>query len=154
MLRDINSRFLRARFPEYTPDKVEQVLDELETSRGRHQGVEYDDLLRLPDRRFFRRKGEHAFEMIGIDGESFDDANEYVRYLAKNLNEGYVASRDLTNYADVLRKVKAGTLAVKDGIMAMPKLKRLGGTCPCSKSVRWVLEDGNGDQHTVAVRKS
>jgi hypothetical protein len=23
----------------------------------------------------------------------------------------------------------------------MPRLKRVGGTCPCSKGVRWVLED-------------
>ena len=34
----------------------------------------------------------------------------------------------------------AGTMSVKDGIMAMPKLKRVGGTCPCSKGVRWVME--------------
>ena len=71
---------------------------------------------------------------------------------SKNLNEGYVASRDLTNYAGVLRKVKSGEMAVKDGIMAMPKLKRMGGTCPCSKGVRWVMEDAGGVQATVAVR--
>jgi len=23
----------------------------------------------------------------------------------------------------------------------MPKLKRVGGTCPCSRSVRWVMEE-------------
>jgi len=26
--------------------------------------------------------------------------------------------------------------------MKMPKLKRVGGTCPCSRSVRWVMEEG------------
>jgi hypothetical protein len=141
MIRDINARFLRARFPDMAPDKAEQVLTELERSRGTHQGVAFDDLLRLPDRRFFRRKGEAAFTMFGIEGETFDDDDAYVRYLAKNLNEGYVASRDLRNYADVLRQVAGGTMTVKDGIMAMPKLKRVGGTCPCSKSVRWVMEE-------------
>jgi len=144
MLRDINARFLRARFPEYSVEKAEQVLEELERTRGVHRGVPHSELLRLPDRRFFRRKGEHAFQMIGIDGETFESADAYLRYLAKNLNEGYVASRDLKNYADALRKVAAGELTVKDAIMAMPKLKRVGGTCPCSNSVRWVMEEAGG----------
>ncbi len=153
MIRDVNSRFVRARFPEYSPEQADDVITELERSRGTHRGLKHDDLLTLPDRRFFRRKGECAFEMIGIEGETFGDPTEYVRYLAKHLNEGYVASRDLVNYADVLGKVKRGEMTVKDGIMAMPKLKRMGGTCPCSKGVRWVMEDADGSQETVAVRK-
>jgi hypothetical protein len=128
------------------------VLTELEASRGSHHGVAWSDLLRLPDRRFFRRKGEPAFTLIGIDGEVFESVEEYVRYLSKNLNEGYVASRDLRNYVDVLRKVGAGEMSAADGVKAMPKLKRVGGTCPCSKGVRWVMEDSGGDQTTVAVR--
>ncbi len=140
MLRDINARFLRARFPDYTPDKVDAVLDELERSRGTHHGVGFEELLRLPDRRFFRRKGEPAFSMIGIDGETFDDAETWLRYLAKQLNEGYVASRDMQNYATLVREVASGQTTVKDAIMKTPKLKRVGGTCPCSNSVRWVME--------------
>jgi hypothetical protein len=30
-------------------------------------------MLRLPDRRFFRRRGEGAFEMYGFEGQTFDD---------------------------------------------------------------------------------
>lgn len=152
MLRDINLRFLRARFPEYTPDKAEAALDEIERSRGAHRGVAFDDLLRLPDRRFFRRKGESAFTMIGLDGETFTAAEAYLQHLVKNLNEGYVASRDLRNYADCLRKVAAGEMTAADAIRAMPKLKRVGGTCPCSKGVRWVMEEPDGAQTTVAMR--
>jgi hypothetical protein len=54
----------------------------------------------------------------------------------------------MRQYADVLRKVATGELTQKDAIMAMPKLKRVGGTCPCSNSVRWVMEDGNGAKTT------
>ena len=146
MLRDINSRFLRARFPSYTPDQAEKVLDDLDRDRGSHHGVAHQDLLRLPDRRFFRRKGEPAFTMVGIDGESFTDAEDYLRYLARHLNEGYLASRDMRAYAEAVRAVAAGTLSVKDAIMKMPKLKRVGGTCPCSKGVRWVMEDSAADR--------
>jgi 1,2-phenylacetyl-CoA epoxidase catalytic subunit len=142
MVRDINSRYLRARFPSYSPDKVEQVLDELERSRGRHEGVAYEELLRIPDRRFFRRKGEPAWTMIGVTGETFTDVDAYLRHLQAHLPEPYMASRDLKAYAETLRKVVAGEMSVKDAIMKMPRLKRVGGTCPCSRSVRWVVEDG------------
>jgi len=152
MVRDINARYLRARFPDHGPEKTEQVLDELARSRGSHHGVAWSDLLRVPDRRFFRRKGQHAFLMIGIDGETFSDVEEYLRYLAKNLNDGYVSSRDMRLYADALRKVAAGELAREDAVRSMPRLKRVGGTCPCSKGVRWVLEDEAGGQTTVATR--
>mgnify|MGYP000902776495 CR=1 FL=1 len=152
MVHDINARYLRARFPDLTPEKCEQVLGELERSRGSWQGVAWADLLRVPDKRFFRRKGVHAFQRIGIDGETFANADEYLRYLAKNLNEGYVASRDMRLYAEALTKVGAGELSTEDAVRAMPKLKRVGGTCPCSKGVRWVMEDSDGGQTTVAVR--
>ena len=152
MVHDINTRFVRARFPEYTPDKVEAVIDELERTRGSHRGLAYEDILVIPDARFFRRKGEVAFQMVGIFGETFTDADEYLRYLAQHLNDGYVASRDLRLYAETLRKVVAGELTVEQGVKAMPKLKRLGGTCPCSKSVRWVMEESNGAETTVMTR--
>lgn len=152
MIRDINTRFVRARFPDYTPDKVEAVIEELERSRGTHKGLSYDEILRLPDARFFRRKGEHAFQMIGVYGETFTDAEEYLRYLAKHLNAGYVASRDMRLYAEALRKVASGELSVEDGVKSMPKLKRLGGSCPCSRSVRWVMEDRDGSETTVMSR--
>ena len=141
MIRDINLRFIRARFPGYAPEQADAALVELERARGTHHGVRHEDLLRMPDRRFFRRKGEPAFSMVGVDGETFTDAEEYLRYLSRHLNEGYVASRDMRNYAEALRGVAAGTLTVKDAIMKMPKLKRVGGTCPCSRSVRWVMEE-------------
>lgn len=152
MVRDINTRFVRARFPGYSPDKVEAVIDELERTHGAHEGLPYEAILHLPDPRFFRRKGELAFQMIGVSGEVFTDAEEYLRYLAKHLNPGYIASRDMRLYADALRQVAAGTLTVEQAVKAMPKLKRLGGSCPCSRSVRWVMEEQDGTETTVMSR--
>jgi len=152
MLHDINTRFVRARFPDLTPDKAEGVIDELERTRGSYQGLRFEDLLYLPDPRFFRRKGEPAFQMVGVQGEAFTDVDAYLRHLAMHLNDGYVASRDMRLYAETLRKVVAGELTVEQGVKAMPKLKRVGGTCPCSKSVRWVMEESNGAETTVMTR--
>jgi benzoyl-CoA 2,3-dioxygenase component B len=141
MVRDINARYLRARFPEYGPEKVDQVLDELERGRGRHQGVAYEDLIHEPDRRFFRRKGEPAWTMVGVDGEAFTDADEYARYLSRHLPEAYLTTRDMRMYVETLRKVVSGEMTVKDATMKMPRLKRVGGACPCSRAVRWVVEE-------------
>jgi hypothetical protein len=52
-----------------------------------------------------------------------------------------MASRDMKVYAETLHQVAAGTMSVKDAIHKVPKLKRVGGTCPCSRSVRWVMEE-------------
>src|SRR5207247_1375857 len=108
----------------------------------------------VPDKRFFRRKGRHAFEMVGVAGETFSDADEYLRHLAKHLNDGYVASRDMRNYADALRLVATGEITRDEAVKRMPKLKRVGGTCPCSRGVRWVMEDANGDAHPPTRRPS
>ena len=65
----------------------------------------------------------------------------YLRYLAKHLPEAYLTTRDMRGYADTLRKVAAGEMTREDAIKRMPRLKRVGGTCPCSRAVRWVMDD-------------
>jgi len=140
MLRDINLRYLRARTPNESPERAEATLERLERERGKVDGVSHQDLLHLPDPRFFRRKGEPAWSMIGASGERFDDVATYLRYLGTQLADGYMASRDLKLYADTLRKVAAGELAPDEASKKMPRLKRVGGNCPCSKSVRWVVD--------------
>ena len=54
--------------------------------------------------------------------------------------------------ADVLRQVVRGEMARADAVKRMPRLKRVGGTCPCSKSVRWVMEETGGAETTVMSR--
>ena len=129
MLRDINARFLRARFPDV---RAREDRGGARRTRARSAAAiaasQYDDLLRLPDRRFFRRKGEPAFSMVGVEGETFERADEYLRHVAQHLPESYIASRDLRKYSEALRQVVAGGARSKDGIMKMPKLKRVGGT--------------------------
>ena len=42
------------------------------------------------------------------------------------------------------RGVAAGTIELKKAIASMPRLARVGGACPCSKSVRWVMDVPGG----------
>src|SRR5207247_79694 len=75
------------------------------------------------------------------DGESFERADDYVRYLSQHLPEAYLTTRDMRMYVETLGKVAAGELSVADAIKKMPRLKRVGGSCPCSRAVRGVVEE-------------
>jgi len=52
-----------------------------------------------------------------------------------------MASRDLKLYADGLRKVASGEWTPHEATQRMPKLRRVGGSCPCSRAVRWVVDE-------------
>ncbi|MGH2379279.1 MAG: Phenylacetic acid catabolic protein [Candidatus Limnocylindria bacterium] len=151
MLDDLNVRYLRARYPDKARDEVDAIYERLRTGRGRYDGVSWDeDMLRLPHPGFFRRRGEHAFQAIGFDGERFDDVELYIRHVLDRLPESYRASVDVKHWADIQRKVSAGEITLKDAVKSMPRLARVGGACPCANSVRWVMETGaSGERGTL-----
>ncbi|MCZ6507266.1 MAG: hypothetical protein O7A04_04355, partial [Acidobacteria bacterium] len=72
----------------------------------------------------------------------FDDADSYLAHLSKQLPDAYRASSDFQDYAEKLRKVAGGEVTAADAAREMPTLRRVGGACPCSKSVRWVADNG------------
>src|SRR5438034_3363944 len=59
MLDDLNERYVRARFPNLPRDEAEARFARVRAGET-VEGVGPDELLRLPDRRFFRRRGEPA----------------------------------------------------------------------------------------------
>jgi hypothetical protein len=144
MLDDLNERYVRAKRADLSRDDAAALYERVKRERTSDAGVEWSDLLRLPDRRFFRRRGEGAFEMWGFDGEEFREPEAYIAHVASHLPEAYRASVDVKHWADMLRKVHSGQVTRKDAIKSMPRLARVGGPCPCSRSVRWVVEDVAG----------
>lgn len=139
VVADLNRRFVRARL-QGSRDEAERAAETL--LRGEvAAGIAPEELLRLPDPRFFRRRGEPAFQMIGVAGETFTDIATYVAHLGRHLPEAYLASRDVADYLATLRKVVAGELTVAQAVKRAPRLARVGGVCPCSKAVRWVADE-------------
>ncbi|HET7903046.1 MAG TPA: Phenylacetic acid catabolic protein [Candidatus Eisenbacteria bacterium] len=147
---DLNTRYVRARLPRLSPDEAEALVTRLLADRSRFEGISWEDLLTLPDRRFFRRKGEPAWTLIGAGGEAYEDVDAYVRHLAQVLPDPYLHSRDMRQYVETLRDVAAGTITAEQAMKKMPNLKRVGGVCPCSKSVRWVVEEPEAAPPTAA----
>jgi 1,2-phenylacetyl-CoA epoxidase catalytic subunit len=141
MLDDLNVRYLRARYASKDRAEVDAIYARLKADRGRYDGVSWDDdLLKLPDRAFFRRRGEHAFEPVGVDGTRFEDVEAYITHVLARLPEAYRASVDVSHWADLQRQVSSGAMTLKDAMKSMPRLARVGGACPCANSVRWVVE--------------
>ena len=141
VVADLNTRYLRARLPRLSPEEAEALVVRLPADRTKFEGVSWEDLLHLPDRRYFRRKGEPAWTMFGTRGDSFEEVDAYVKHLAATLPDPYLHSRDMRQYVETLRDVAAGRVTPEQASKKTPNLKRVGGVCPCSKSVRWVVEE-------------
>ncbi|HTQ79067.1 MAG TPA: Phenylacetic acid catabolic protein [Thermoanaerobaculia bacterium] len=141
VVRDLNMRYLRARIPGLDRAQAETLLDQILADRETRQGVRFEDLLRLPHPDYFRRRGVSAFKMVGAEGETYTDFSLYLRHLAATLPESYLANRDFRDYAETLGQVARGEIDIAAASGRMPALRRVGGACTCSKSVRWVYDD-------------
>ena len=140
LVRDLNVRFLRARVEKLNHGESEAALDRILAGET-FEGIRREDLLHLPHAEYFRRRGVPAFKMVGFEGEVFTDHVSYLAHLVKTLPESYRASRDFKEYVEALTQVAEGTLKPEEAAGKMPSLRRVGGACPCSKSVRWVADD-------------
>src|SRR5437870_7242490 len=80
MLDDVNERYVRARLADRPREEAEAAFVKLSAGES-VAGMAPDDLPRLPDRRFFRRRGEPAFQMVGTRGETFTDVERYVAHV-------------------------------------------------------------------------
>ncbi|MEP7027162.1 MAG: Phenylacetic acid catabolic protein [Candidatus Eisenbacteria bacterium] len=147
LLHDLNLRFLRARYESKSPDEIERMLATLQSERSTVDGTTYDEILKMPHREFFRRRGEPAYRMVSVEGDPIADAEEYVRHLARVLPAAYLASKDMSQYRDLIRKVAAGEVTPEQAAMKSPVMKRkTDSVCPCSKGVRWVDTDGGPEK--------
>jgi len=141
VVRDLNLRYLRARLPELKGGQAEALLEKLEAEDGSQEGISWDDLVHMPDQEFFRRRGVPAFKMIGWDGEVFQDVATYLLHLSKHLPDSYRAGRDFRDYVELLHQVHGGETTADQASRIMPSLRRVGGVCPCSRAVRWVVDE-------------
>lgn len=139
LIDNLNHRYLRARYPDKSPEEINALFQELSQGHAAN-GVKPDEMLRMPHREFFRRRGEPAYRMVGFSGEKFTDVDAYVKHLSEHLPEPYLASRHMRDYIVVLRQVAGGKLSAEEAARKTPVLQRATEVCPCSKSVRWVEE--------------
>lgn len=141
MTRDLNLRFLRERCADLDNEAIDKLLLDLLEGHAR-EGCQPDDMLRLPAKEFFRRRGVHAYAMTDPQGRPVADLAEYRKLLHASLPEAYLASADFRFYMETLEQVESGTLSREEASARSPQLARVGGSCPCAKSVRWIAPGG------------
>jgi hypothetical protein len=140
LVRDLNLRYLRARVPAFGYAEADAALERILAGEA-VEGIRREDLLHMPHPEFYRRRGVPAFQMVGFAGETFADLGAYLRHLEQHLPDAYRAGRDYLEYVDTLRQVARGELEARQAAARMPTLRRVGGSCPCSKSVRWIVDE-------------
>ena len=139
LVRDLNLRYLRARIADLTHAGSETTLDRVLAGET-VEGIRREDLLYVPALEFFRRRGVPSFRMTGAQGETFATVPEYLQHLVRTLPEAYLASRDFKDYVAGLTAVHEGRMTAEQAAGRMPALRRVAGACPCSKSVRWMVD--------------
>jgi len=140
---DFNTRFIRARHPELSRAEAQDVVGKIMDGEA-YEGIRREDLLYVPDPKFFRRRGPHAFETFDVEGNELKSGPSYKAYMKKMLPDSYVVGRDFLSYLDYLEKVEQGEMTQHEAVATMPALSRVAGTCPCSNAVRWVSGNGSG----------
>ncbi|MFQ5914510.1 MAG: Phenylacetic acid catabolic protein [Nitrospinota bacterium] len=151
LVADLNLRYVRAKLPKLSAEEAERLLEKVLKYREPAQGLAYEELIHRPDKRFNRRRGVFAYQMFGVRGEEFTDLAEYGRHLAKHLPEAYLAGKEFKFYFDLLKQVVSEEITVDQAIKSTPVLKHVGGSCPCSKSVRWIVEEEGEEVNPATV---
>lgn len=137
MIGDLNTRFLRERFPNDSPEQIDQKQKLLLDGTG-IESLTRDDMLKPPHVKFFRRRGMYAYQMFDVEGRPMDNFEAYKRHLVQTLPQAYLANKDFSTYLGLMKQVAAGELSSDEAQMRAPRLSRVGGSCPCSNAVRWI----------------
>jgi 1,2-phenylacetyl-CoA epoxidase catalytic subunit len=110
VINKINISMAIERNRSLTRESAREIIREVEISGDPKQGIRPEDLLFLPDVKFFRKRGieEHVFrpfdvrgEMIVHDGRPIS-ASGYLEYLATVLPRHFIGSREYDKYTALL----------------------------------------------------
>jgi 1,2-phenylacetyl-CoA epoxidase catalytic subunit len=111
IIEGTNIAIVRVHHPNLSPDEARNLIREVQRSGESRRGIRPEDLLVLPDRRFFRRRGpeEYVFQPYDLQGNLITERGQpiapekYLEYLARVLPESYLASEDFRRYAEQLK---------------------------------------------------
>jgi hypothetical protein len=144
VIHDLNLKYVRAKLPELSRAQATEIVDRVAAGGEGADGVEAEELLRLPSVKFFRRRGLHAYRPYDLDGEPVNEIGRYKRLIEDNLPGTYPAGRDFGHYFELMEQIDRGEITPEQAVPKMPNLSRVGGVCPCSRAVRWIDSNGEG----------
>jgi benzoyl-CoA 2,3-dioxygenase component B len=103
---NINVAMIQERLPGISREDARAIVAELEKSGDPKRGVKPEDIILVPDIKFFRKRGieEHVFRPYDTRGQLLTEAGrayspeQYLGYLSTVLPAKYVGSREYNKY--------------------------------------------------------
>ena len=91
-------------------DKVEakKLADRVLATREGEPGIKPEELLHLPDPRFFRKRGVPAWSLVTPRGDALRSVEDYERELARSLPDRYLGTEDFKAYMTELNEHASG----------------------------------------------
>jgi 1,2-phenylacetyl-CoA epoxidase catalytic subunit len=111
VIRNTNVAIVQERLPGVSREDAHALIDEVERSGDVKQGVGPDDLLMMPDTKFFRKRGpeEIIFKPYDVRGGLLTEGGRelstegYLRYLGSVLPAKFIGSREYDKYVAQMR---------------------------------------------------
>jgi hypothetical protein len=115
----INTSIVLQRQPARSRDEARALISEIQKTGDPKHGLKPEDLLFLPDVKFFRKRGleEHVFKAYDVRGNLITrdgkviSSEEYLNYLATVLPAAFIGSREYDKYVALMREFYAGLSA-------------------------------------------
>jgi len=108
VVRNVNVAMVQELLPGRSREEAHLLIDEIERSGDIKDGIKPEDLLLLPDTRFFRKRGpeEFIFASYDVRGELLTEHGKplspegYLGYLSTALPSRFIGSREYNKYVD------------------------------------------------------
>jgi 1,2-phenylacetyl-CoA epoxidase catalytic subunit len=115
VVRNVNVAIVQERIPGASREEAHSLIDEIERSRDSKRGIGAEDLIAVPDLKFFRKRGpeEVIFKPYAVRGELLTEGgaplsqDEYLRYLSTVLPTKFIGTREYNKYVAQMREFLA-----------------------------------------------
>jgi 1,2-phenylacetyl-CoA epoxidase catalytic subunit len=106
VIRNTNVAIVQQRLPQISREDAHALIADVERNGDTKQGIRLEDLLLMPDTKFFRKRGpeEVIFKSYDVRGNLLKEGGGelspegYLRYLATALPEKFIGSREYHKY--------------------------------------------------------
>jgi hypothetical protein len=112
VVRNVNVAMVQERIPGISREDARALLDEIERSGDPQRGIKPEEVLFMPSKNFFRKRGDEAIifqpfnergELLTRDGKPLLQ-DEYLSYLATVLPVQFIGSREYDKYVAQMRE--------------------------------------------------
>src|SRR5262245_34698702 len=115
VVRNVNVAMVQELKPGISREDAHALIDEIERAGDPKEGIKPEDLLSLPDKSFFRKRGpeEIIFVPFDVKGRLLTEngkqisPDSYLDYLATTLPSRFIGSREYHKYVDQMREFHA-----------------------------------------------